>query len=288
MAPVRIHPDNPKLFEFRGRPLVLLTATEHYGAVLNRPFRFERYLRDAAANGMTLTRLFTLFRELQTPINPASTCKPASPRLPGPVRAHRSRLRAGRRASLRPGPRRSGVLRAPAPLHRSGGRAGRGGRGGAAQQHLRRPGVAAEPAARPENNVNELPACPAPEYLSMRHPARFERQRAHVRRIVEGHPPLRQRHLRDLQRAGRPRVRRRGPDGGRSQRMAGRADRGGARGRPPGRAAASDRRAGGVRGQAVPADARPQLRRDGLRRGQRPPAAGDAAARHRPSPWAPS
>ena len=79
MAPVRIHPDNPKLFEFRGRPLVLLTATEHYGAVLNRPFRFERYLRDAAANGMTLTRLFTLFRELQTPINPASTCKPASP-----------------------------------------------------------------------------------------------------------------------------------------------------------------------------------------------------------------
>ena len=35
------------------------------------------------------------------------------------------------------------------------------------------------------NNVNELPACPAPEYLSMRHPALFERQRAHVRRIVE-------------------------------------------------------------------------------------------------------
>ena len=48
MAPVHIHPDNPKLFEYRGRPLVLLTATEHYGAVLNRPFRFERYLRDAA------------------------------------------------------------------------------------------------------------------------------------------------------------------------------------------------------------------------------------------------
>ena len=31
---VRIHPDNPKLFEFNGRPLVLLCATEHYGEVV--------------------------------------------------------------------------------------------------------------------------------------------------------------------------------------------------------------------------------------------------------------
>src|SRR5829696_8710389 len=76
---VRIHPENPKLFEFRGRPLVLVTASEHYGAVMNRPFRFEHYLADAAEKGITLTRLFTLFRELQTPINPYSTCKPESP-----------------------------------------------------------------------------------------------------------------------------------------------------------------------------------------------------------------
>src|SRR5258708_17508213 len=76
---VRIHPSNPKLFEFRGQPLVLLTATEHYGAVMNRPFQFERYLADAAEKGMTLTRLFVLFREQQTPINPYSTCKPESP-----------------------------------------------------------------------------------------------------------------------------------------------------------------------------------------------------------------
>ncbi|MBS10465.1 MAG: hypothetical protein CME19_02530 [Gemmatimonadetes bacterium] len=75
---LRVHPDNPKLFEFNGRPLVLLCATEHYGAVLNRPFRFERYLEDAASKGQTLTRLFTLFRELQSPLNPYSTCKPES------------------------------------------------------------------------------------------------------------------------------------------------------------------------------------------------------------------
>lgn len=78
-APIGIHPDNPKLFEFRGKPLVLVTATEHYGAVMNRPFDYRRYLRDAAEKGITLSRLFLLYRELQTPNNPYSTCKPESP-----------------------------------------------------------------------------------------------------------------------------------------------------------------------------------------------------------------
>jgi hypothetical protein len=84
--PIRIHPENGKLFEYRGEPRVLLCATEHYGAVLNRPFRFERYLADAAEKGQTLTRLFTLFRELQTPLNPYSTCKPESPDFLSPFR----------------------------------------------------------------------------------------------------------------------------------------------------------------------------------------------------------
>ena len=73
-TPIRIHPDNPKLFEYAGRPLVLLTATEHYGAVFNRPFRFDRYLADTADKQITLTRLFVLFRELQNHCNPYSTC----------------------------------------------------------------------------------------------------------------------------------------------------------------------------------------------------------------------
>ena len=76
---IQIHAENPKLFAFRGKPLVLVTATEHYGAVINRPFDMAAYLHDAAAQGITLTRLFTLFRELQTPINPYSTCKPETP-----------------------------------------------------------------------------------------------------------------------------------------------------------------------------------------------------------------
>lgn len=77
--PVRVHPDNPKCFLFRGKPMVFLTATEHYGSVMNRPFHFERYLADAASKGIAYTRLFLLFRELQSAQNPYSTCKPESP-----------------------------------------------------------------------------------------------------------------------------------------------------------------------------------------------------------------
>ena len=184
MALVRIHPDNPKLFEFRGRPLVLLTATEHYGAVLNRPFRFERYLRDAAANGMTLTRLFTLFRELQTPINPASTCKPASPDYLAPY------ARTGPGFALDGEPRFDLDRDDPEFYERMHRFIGLADELGVVVEVVLLSNTYGDPVWRLNplhalNNVNELPACPAPEYLSMRHPALFERQRAHVRRIVE-------------------------------------------------------------------------------------------------------
>ena len=77
--PIQIHPENPKYFLFRGKPLMLVTATEHYGSVINRPFDFEKYLNDAAAKHITLTRTFLLFRELQGTRNPSSPCKPESP-----------------------------------------------------------------------------------------------------------------------------------------------------------------------------------------------------------------
>ncbi|MDQ6671048.1 MAG: hypothetical protein M3069_09905 [Chloroflexota bacterium] len=77
--PIRIHPGDAKLFLFRGRPRVLICATEHYGSVVNRAFDFARYLDDAAERGQTLTRLFLLFRELQTARNPHSSLKVDSP-----------------------------------------------------------------------------------------------------------------------------------------------------------------------------------------------------------------
>lgn len=76
---LRINPDNPHYFLFRDKPLFLLTASEHYGSVMNRPFDFDKYLDDAVQHKMTMTRTFLLFRELQSARNPASPCKPDSP-----------------------------------------------------------------------------------------------------------------------------------------------------------------------------------------------------------------
>jgi hypothetical protein len=82
--PISRHPDNPRYFLYRGRPRVLITATEHYGAVLNRNFDYAAYLEEAADRSkipvrgqMTLSRCFLLFRELEgVPLNPHSPCKP--------------------------------------------------------------------------------------------------------------------------------------------------------------------------------------------------------------------
>ncbi len=76
---VKIAPDNPKYLWFRGKPLVLVSASEHYGSVINRPFDYEKYLADAADHKMTMTRTFLLYRELQSTRNPSSPCKPESP-----------------------------------------------------------------------------------------------------------------------------------------------------------------------------------------------------------------
>ena len=63
---------------YRGRPVCLLAASEHYGGVINRTFDYNAYLDQMAAEGLHFTRLFVLFRELQTSRNPYSTCKPES------------------------------------------------------------------------------------------------------------------------------------------------------------------------------------------------------------------
>lgn len=56
--PVRLHPDNPHYFLFRGEPTVLLTSAEHYGAVLNLDFDYVKYLDALQREGMNHTRLF--------------------------------------------------------------------------------------------------------------------------------------------------------------------------------------------------------------------------------------
>ncbi len=56
--PIRLHPANPHYYLFRGKPTVLITSAEHYGAVLNGDFDFVRYLDTLKADGLNLTRTF--------------------------------------------------------------------------------------------------------------------------------------------------------------------------------------------------------------------------------------
>src|SRR3954466_9150277 len=77
--PIRPHPENPRYFLFRGRPTVLVTSGEHYGAVLNRDFDYVRYLDALKAHGFNQTRTFSgVFPELPGSFSiPANTMNPA-------------------------------------------------------------------------------------------------------------------------------------------------------------------------------------------------------------------
>jgi hypothetical protein len=57
--PLSLHPDNPHYFLFQGKPTVLITSAEHYGAVLNRDFDFVKYLDELQTHHLNLTRTFT-------------------------------------------------------------------------------------------------------------------------------------------------------------------------------------------------------------------------------------
>src|SRR5262249_24553566 len=63
--PLKLHPDNPHYFLFRGKPAVLITSGQHYGAVLNRDFDYVKYLEELKSRGLNLTRTFSgTYREI--------------------------------------------------------------------------------------------------------------------------------------------------------------------------------------------------------------------------------
>lgn len=57
--PIRLNPDNPHYFQWHGRPTVLITSGEHYGALMNLDFDFARYFATLATDGLNLTRTFS-------------------------------------------------------------------------------------------------------------------------------------------------------------------------------------------------------------------------------------
>src|SRR5918992_3750729 len=56
---LRLDPRNPHYLVFRGKPTVLITSGEHYGAVVNADFDYVRYLDELKRHGFNHTRVFS-------------------------------------------------------------------------------------------------------------------------------------------------------------------------------------------------------------------------------------
>lgn len=81
-APIGLHPDNPHYFLFRGKPTVLITSAEHYGAVINLDFDYLPYLDCLAAHRLNYTRIYPgALIEKEGDFIPENTLAPRSGRL---------------------------------------------------------------------------------------------------------------------------------------------------------------------------------------------------------------
>jgi hypothetical protein len=57
--PVSVLEENPAYFKFRGKPTVLITQTNHFGALVNSRFDYEAYLEHQYQQGLNATRIFS-------------------------------------------------------------------------------------------------------------------------------------------------------------------------------------------------------------------------------------
>jgi hypothetical protein len=184
-APLALHPDNPHYFLFRGKPAVLVTSGEHYGAVLNLDFDFVPYLDELKARGFNLTRLFSgTYREVPGSFKiENNTLAPKPGRFCGPYARSDTPGAADGGAKFdldrwNPDylPRLKAFLTAAAE------------RGIVVEFVLFCPfydeGLWAVNAWNPRNNVNGSPDIPSKEVYTLKHPAMVERQVAFVRKVV--------------------------------------------------------------------------------------------------------
>ena len=64
-VPFQLHPENPHYFEYQGKPTVLVTSGEHYGALLNGDFDYKTYFAELELRGLNHTRVFAgTYREV--------------------------------------------------------------------------------------------------------------------------------------------------------------------------------------------------------------------------------
>ncbi len=183
--PIALHPDNPHYFLFRGKPTVLITSGEHYGAMLNLDFDYDRYLAALAADGLNHTRTFSgTYREVPTSFGITD-----NPLAPKPNRYICPWARSDKPGYYDGGGKFDLTRWDPAyfkRLRRFMTAAGK--RGVVVEMNLFCPLYAEELwAASPmnsKNNVNGIGNCPRDEALTLKHPRLVEVQVAFTRKIV--------------------------------------------------------------------------------------------------------
>jgi hypothetical protein len=110
---IRLLPQNPHYFPFRGKTVALISSGEHYGTVLNSDFDYHRCLSTLQADSLTTPACSAAFT-LKSPASPLEFCamillpSPVAMSLPGrPAARHQLRilgdfLRSFPLADLRP------------------------------------------------------------------------------------------------------------------------------------------------------------------------------------------
>lgn len=56
--PIGVDPANPHYYSYHGKPILLITSAEHYGAVINRDFDYLPYLDTLQSFGLNYTRIY--------------------------------------------------------------------------------------------------------------------------------------------------------------------------------------------------------------------------------------
>jgi hypothetical protein len=169
---------------YHGRPVCLLAASEHYGGVINRRFDYREYLDQMAKEGLRLTRLFVLFRELQTGQNPYSPCKPESTDYVAPY------LRTGPGTALDGLPKYDLEQWNPEFFARLHGFLGMAMEKGIIVEltllsNVYNETVWALSPLHGENNINSMGKTPWHDYMSMRDTALFNEQQRFVKKVLE-------------------------------------------------------------------------------------------------------
>ena len=176
-GPIRLHPENPRYFLFRGAPTVLVGSGEHYGAVLNLDFDHAPYLDELRRCGLNLTRTFAgTYREVESSFNiRANTLAPHSGRYQCPWMMRGDRYDLDRFD--------------PAYFDRLRSFVAEAGRRGVVVEFVLFCPFYEEVLwevnpMNARNNVNGVGDCPRVEALSLEHPELLRRQLAFVDRVV--------------------------------------------------------------------------------------------------------